>query len=56
MKDIGKIADAFNNFFPVVTENLNIQQTGKQDAVTFLKDSFLRKFLEIQLIPTTEAE
>jgi hypothetical protein len=35
---------------------LKLHQAGKEDAVTFLKDSFPRKFPAIKLIPTTEAE
>jgi hypothetical protein len=29
---------------------------GKDDAISFLKDSFLGKFPGIKIIPTTEAE
>jgi hypothetical protein len=35
VKDPGKVAHVFNNFFLTITENVNI---WKADAITFLKD------------------
>jgi hypothetical protein len=37
-KDPGKVADAFNNFFLTIAENLYIYQAGKGNAITLLKD------------------
>jgi hypothetical protein len=56
VKEPGKVADAFNNFFLTITENINIHRAGKEDAITLLKDSFPRKFPAIKFIPTTEPE
>jgi hypothetical protein len=56
VKDPGKVADAFNNFFLTVTANLKKYKSGKEDAVSLLKDSFSRKFAAFELIPITEAE
>ena len=40
LKDPKNVANAFNNAFITITENLNIQQIEKGDAVSILKDSF----------------
>ena len=50
------MANAFNKFFIMVTEKLNIQQTENGDAILILKDSFAEKFPSIKVIPITEAE
>jgi hypothetical protein len=55
-KDPEKFIDTFNNFFVTITENLNLHQAGKEDAITLLKESFPRKFPASKLIPITEAE
>jgi hypothetical protein len=37
VKNPGKVADAFNDFFLLtITEDLNTHQAGKEDAVTVL--------------------
>jgi len=36
-KDPTDVANAFNNFFIIVTEKLNIQQTEKGEAISILK-------------------
>jgi hypothetical protein len=38
-----------------ITEILNLQQTGKKNAISVLKDTFTRKFPAIKRIFTTEA-
>jgi hypothetical protein len=40
LKDPTIMANAFNNFFLTVTENLKIQKLEKGDVILFLKDSF----------------
>jgi hypothetical protein len=35
VKDPGKDADTFNNFFLAITENLNLHQAGKEDSSHF---------------------
>jgi hypothetical protein len=39
-----------------ITENLNLNQEARGDAISFLKDAFPRKFHGIKTIPTTETE
>jgi hypothetical protein len=50
------IADAFNTFFLTITENLNLNQEARGDAISFLKDAFPRTFPGIKTISTTETE
>jgi hypothetical protein len=50
------MASAFNNFFMINTEKLNIQQIEKWDAISILKDSFHGKFPSLNIIPITKAE
>jgi hypothetical protein len=50
------ISDAFNTFFLTITENLNLYQEVRDDAILFLKEAFPRKFCAIETIPTTETE
>jgi hypothetical protein len=50
------IADDFNTFFLAITENLNLHQEVRGDAISFLKEAFPRKFTGIKTIPTTETE
>jgi hypothetical protein len=38
LKDPTNVANAFNNFFITVSEKLHIQQIGKGDAISVLKD------------------
>jgi len=38
LKDPTDVANAFNNFFIIFTEKLNIQQIEKRDAIFILKD------------------
>jgi hypothetical protein len=40
--------------FYQLTAKLNIDQAQKEHAVSFLKDSFPRKFPSIKMIPFTE--
>jgi hypothetical protein len=54
--DPKNVANAFNTFFLTITEKLNIQQVEKEDAVSFLEDSFPGNFPSIKTIPITEAE
>jgi len=51
-----KIADVFNSFLFSVAENLNLYQVVKEDAISFLKDSFPSKFHDIKIFTTSEAE
>jgi len=52
------MANAFNNFFPRTTKELNIciHQVETEDAVSFLKDLFPVNCPNIQIISVTEAE
>ena len=43
-KDPTDVANAFNKFFIIVTEKLNIQQTEKGKAISILKHSFPGNF------------
>jgi hypothetical protein len=56
VKDLGTVANDFNNFFLTTTESLNLHQVGREDAVSFLKAAFPVKFPNINIIPTTETE
>ena len=56
LKDLTTVANAFNNFFNMIIEKLNIKQTEKGDAVSILKDSFPGNLARIKTIPITEAE
>jgi hypothetical protein len=55
LKDPKIMASAFNNFFLMVTEKLNIQKFEKGDALSFLKDLLPENFSGIKIIPITEA-
>jgi hypothetical protein len=44
------------NTFLTITENLNLHQEVRGDAISFLKEAFPRKFPGINTIPTTETE
>ena len=56
LKDPTDMANAFNNFFITITENLNIPQRKKEGAISILKDSFPGNFPSIKTIPITEAD
>ena len=56
LKDPTKMANAFNTFFVAVSEESNIQQIEKRDAISILKDLFAGNFLSIKIISITEAE
>jgi hypothetical protein len=43
-------------FFLTFTENLNLHQEVRGDAISFLKETFSRKFPHIKTISTTETE
>jgi hypothetical protein len=42
--------------FFTITENLNLNQEVRGDAISFLKEAFSRKFHGVKAIPATEAE
>jgi hypothetical protein len=50
------IADAFNTSFLTITENINVHQEVRGDAISFLKEAVPRKFPGIKTISTTETE
>jgi hypothetical protein len=56
INDPGKVADVFNSFSLSIAENLNLHQVGKEDPVSFLKDSFSCKFHGIKIVPMSEVE
>jgi len=56
LKDPKNVANAFNNFFIIITVKLNAQQTAKGNAISILKDSFPGNFPSIIIILITEAE
>ena len=56
LKDPKNGANAFNNIFTAITENLNIQHIEKGDAILIIKDAFAGKFSSIKIIPINEAE
>jgi hypothetical protein len=42
------IADASNTFFLAITENLNLHQEVRGDAISFLKEAFLENSLALR--------
>jgi hypothetical protein len=50
------VANAFNTFFLVVAENLNLHQEGKEYALSLLKHAFPEGFPSINIIPTTKTD
>jgi hypothetical protein len=50
LTDPKNVANAFNTFFLTITEQLNIQQVEKGDAVSFLEDSFPGNFPSMKTI------
>jgi hypothetical protein len=56
VKDPKTIANAFNTFFLTITENPNLQQKVRSDAISFIEDAFPRKFPSIKTVPTTQTE
>ena len=56
LKDPTDVANAFNNFFVIISEKLNIQQIEEGNAISILKDSFLGNFPDINIIPIIEAD
>jgi hypothetical protein len=54
VKDPETVANAFNNCFLTIIENLNLRQVRREDAISFLKDAFPVKFLVFKIIQTTE--
>jgi len=56
LEDPTNVANAFISFFIKITEHLNIQQMGKGDAISVLKDSFPGNFPSIKIISNTETE
>ena len=50
------MASTFNNFFVTSTEEWNIQQIEKGEAISILKDSLPGNFPSIKIIQTTKAE
>jgi Notch-like protein len=55
-KDLETAANDFKKIFLTITENLNLHQMGNENALSFLKDAFLKKFPSINIIPTNQAE
>jgi hypothetical protein len=47
---------AVNAFFLTIAENLNLHHEVRGDAISSLKEAFLRKFPGIKNIPTIETE
>jgi hypothetical protein len=56
VKEPEVISNAVNTLFLTITENRNLHQEVRGDAVSFLKEAFPRKFPGIKTIPTTESE
>jgi hypothetical protein len=56
IKDPEKVTDVFSGCFLSVAENLNLHQVGKEDPISFLKDSLPCKFHGIKIVPVSEAE
>jgi hypothetical protein len=54
LSDPQKIVDAFNTFFLKITENLDLHQEARHDAISFLKNAFPRKFTYFKIILTTK--
>jgi hypothetical protein len=55
-KNLGTVVNTFNIFFPATTESLNLYQVGREDAISFAKDTLSVKFTGIKIILTTETE
>jgi hypothetical protein len=47
---------AFNTLFLTITVNLKLHQVGRDDAISFLKDTFTRDFPGINITPTTQIQ
>jgi hypothetical protein len=56
VRDPEVIADALRTFFLTITENLNLHREVKNDAISFLKEAFPRKYPGIKTILTIETE
>jgi hypothetical protein len=56
VKDPEVNADAFNIFFLTITENPDLHQEVRSNAISFSKDTFPRKFPGLQTILITETE
>jgi hypothetical protein len=56
IKDPEKVPDVISSLFLSNAENLYLHQVGKEDPISFSKDSFPCKFHDIKIVPTSEAE
>jgi hypothetical protein len=56
LNDPKNVANAFNKFFLNMTENLDINQNGKGDAISFLKASIPINFPSLKISPISEPE
>jgi hypothetical protein len=56
VKEPEVISDAVNALILTTSENLNLHQEVRGDAISFLKQAFPRKFPGIKIILTTETE
>jgi hypothetical protein len=54
LKDPKHMVTAFNNLFIIINEKLNIQQIGKDDDISILRDSFPGNFPRLKIILITE--
>jgi hypothetical protein len=48
------MANDFINLFTAVTEKLNLNQMRKEEAISFLKETFLGNIYDHKIIPTTQ--
>ena len=56
LKEPESLANAFNNYFLTVAEQLNVQKSEKGDAISLLKESFPGNFPSIKIIPFAETK
>jgi hypothetical protein len=55
IKEPEKVADVFSSYFNCC-ENLILHQVGKEDPISFLKDSLPCRFHSIKIVLTSEAQ
>jgi hypothetical protein len=56
LTDTKDIANAFNNFFIQIAEDLNNKQINVHKVLQFLKEGFPNKTTEMKIFPVTETE
>jgi hypothetical protein len=54
-QSLEQAAEAFNNYFLNVTENLNTQ-SAKDNSISLLKNYYPSEFPPMQIVPVTEGE